>query len=82
MTKHVEVPSLQFVAKAVDIPVVEQRQITVADKQREVVHVLVVQFVEVSQVQVIGNTVESPHVQIVEKVVGSSEIPTAQGYQK
>ena len=80
VTKHVEVPLSQFTGKAMNIPVVAQRQISTETVQKtieipqlqcidEVIDVPAVLVVPVPQVQVSGKTVEISQLQTAEKIV-------------
>ena len=80
VTKHVEVPLSQFTGKAMNIPVVAQRQIFTETVQKtieipqlqcidEVIDVPAVLVVPVPQVQVSGRTVEISQLQTAEKIV-------------
>ena len=80
MTKHVEVPLSQFTGKAMDIPVVAQRQISTETVQKaietqqlqcidDVIDVPVVLVTQVPQVQVVTRTVEISQLQTAEKIV-------------
>ena len=80
MTKHVEVPLSQFTSKAMDIPVVAQRQISTETVQKaietqqlqcidDVIDVPVVLVTQVPQVQVVTRTVEISQLQTAEKIV-------------
>ena len=86
-TKRIEVPPLQFMDKAVDIPVVAQRQVhmnqmvqkTIEISQLQhtdqVVDVPVVVVTQVSQVHVVMKTVETPRVQIVAETTEIPQLP-------
>ena len=80
VTKHVEIPELQFTSKAMDIPVVAQRQISTETVQKaietqqlqcidDVIDVPVVLVTQVPQVQVVTRTVEISQLQTAEKIV-------------
>ena len=80
MTRHVEIPELQFTSKAMDIPVVAQRQISTETVQKaietqqlqcidDVIDVPVVLVTQVPQVQVVTRTVEISQLQTAEKIV-------------
>ena len=87
-TKRIEVPPLQFMDKAVDIPVVAQRQTThmnqmvqktieISQLQHtdQVVDVPVVVVAQVPQVHVVMKTVETPRVQIVAETTKIPQLP-------
>ena len=86
-TKRIEVPPLQFMDKAVDIPVVAQRQthmnqmvqktIEISQLQHtdQVVDVPVVVIAQVPQVHVVMKTVETPRVQIVAETTKIPQLP-------
>ena len=90
-TKRIKIPPLQLMDKAVNTPVVAQRQVSqvhvvaetaetpqlqVADKMVDVPAVFVSL---VAQVQVVGKTVQIPQLPLVEKI--AAEIQTALGTQ-
>ena len=89
-TVDAEVPLSQFTDKAVDIPVVAQRQIsTVQTVQKskeisqlqyceEVIDVPVVLGVQASQSQAVGETAEIPQLQVNDQVVDVSVVVVAQ----
>ena len=76
-TKRIEIPPLQFMDKAIDIPVVAQRQVpqvhvvkkTVEDPQFEIVEKAVENTETVPQMQVVEKTTEIPKFQVADKVV-------------
>ena len=68
-TKRIEIPMLQFMEMAIDIPVGAQKQISM------VTDVRVVSVVQVPRVWVVKNTVEDTQLQVVEKTF---EIPELQ----
>ena len=86
-TKRIEVPPLQFMDEAVDIPVVAQRQahmnqmvqktieISQLKHTDQVVDVPVVVVTQVSQVHVVMKTVETPRVQIVAETTEIPQLP-------
>ena len=91
MTKHIDVPPLQFIDKAVDIHVVAQRQIHMNRKVHETIKVHQLQqtnqvvdvpvglVAQVSNVRVMAKTDEIPQSLFVERTVMIPEIQTAQG---
>ena len=87
-TKRIEVSPLLFTDKAVDVPVVAQRQVsrvwvvkqTVEDPQFEIVQ-KTVENPEAPQVQVSEKTVEISQLQAAEKIVETRETQTIQGIQ-
>ena len=90
-TVEAEVPLSQFIDKAVEIPVVAQRQISMVQTVQksieipqlqycdEVINVPVVSVVQVPRVCVVKKTVEDPQFEIVEKTVEDPETQTIQG---
>ena len=81
MTRHVEVPPLQFTDKVVDIPVVALREISQLQYVDQVVDVPVVVVTQVPQVHVEMKTVETSQLQpvvqvpVVQVVTETTEIP-------
>ena len=85
VTKHVEIPELQFTDKVVDVPVVAQKQIsmTLTVQQNieisqlqvddKMVDVPVMLVVPVPQVRIVKKTVEDSQLQIVEKTIENPE---------
>ena len=88
-TKRIEVSPLLFTDKAVDVPVVGQRQVshvwvvkqTVEDPQFEIVQKTVENSETVPQVHVVEKTVERPQSQIVEQIDEIPETRTDVGTQ-
>ena len=76
-TKRIEIPPLQFMDKAIDIPVVAQRQVpqvhvvkkTVEDPQFEIVEKTVENPETVPQMQVVEKTTGIPQLQVADKMV-------------
>ena len=93
VTKHVEVPLSQFTGKAMNIPVVAQRQIPMDQTVQktmeipqlqcvdEVIDVPVVLVVQAPLVQVMMKTVQIPQLPHIEKTAVISEIRTVPGPQ-
>ena len=92
MTKHVEIPELQFTDKVVDNPVVAQRQISMETVQKsietpqlqitdEMIDVPVVLVVQAPLVQVMAKTVRIPQLPFVEKIAVIPDIRTVPGPQ-
>ena len=91
LTKHIDVPQVQFLDKADDMSVVVQRQISMVQTVQtrkempqlqygdEVIDVPVVSVVQVPRVWVVKKTVEDPQFQIVDKTVENPETRTIQG---
>ena len=75
VTKHVEIPLLQFMNKVVDIPVVAPRQISM------VIGVHVVLVVHAPLVQIMAKTVQIPQLPYIEKIAVIPEIRTVPGPQ-
>ena len=91
MTKHVEVPLVQFLDKVDEIPVVAQRQIPIMVQTIQkttdipqlqcidkVIDVPVVPVAQAPHVQIVEKTVESPQMQIAEKTVEISQLQAAE----
>ena len=93
VTRHVEVPLSQFTGKAMNIPVVAQRQIPMDQTVQktmeipqlqcvdEVIDVPVVLVVQAPLVQVMMKTVQIPQLPHIEKIAVISEIRTVPGPQ-
>ena len=90
VTKHVEVPRVQFPNKVDEMPVGVQRQIPmvqVVQKTMEIPQLQCVDeaidgtVVQVPRVQVVEKTVEGPQLQIVEQIVETPETQTIQSTQ-
>ena len=84
VTKHVEIPELQFTDKVVDVPVVARKQISTETVQKTIeisqlqvddkmVDVPVMLVVLVPQVRIVKKTVEDSQLQIVEKTIENPE---------
>ena len=80
MTKHVEVPLVQFLNKVDEIHVVAQRQILMVQTVQKTMEIPQLQCVnkvvdnpDVPQVHVVKKTVEDPQFEIVQKTVENSE---------
>ena len=81
VTKHVEVPQVQFLTKVDDMPVVVQRQVSTDQTVRKTVEVPPLPFInkvvdnpvvaqrQISMVQTIQKTTEIPQLQCVDQVV-------------
>ena len=80
MTKHIDVPPLQFTEKIVDIPVVAQRQVHVHWKLQKTMEISHLQYID-DQVRVVAKTVEIPQSLFSEKIVAIPEVRTVQGTQ-
>ena len=91
VTKHVEVPLVQFLDKVDEIPVVAQRQIPIMVQTIQkttdipqlqcidkVIDVPVVSVAQAPHVQIVEKTVESPQMQIAEKTVEISQLQAAE----
>ena len=88
VTKHVEVPLVQFLNKVDEIPVVAQRQILMVQTVQKTMEIPQLQCVdkvvvnpEAPQVQVSAKTVEISQLQAAEKIVETRETQTIQGIQ-
>ena len=89
VTKHVEVPLVQFLDKVEEIPVVAQRQIPIVvqtiQKTTDIPQLQCIDeaiddlFVQVPQVQVSEKTVEISQLQTAEKIVDTRETQMIQG---
>ena len=88
VTRHVEIPLLQFTDNVVDISVVAQRQISQLQSADQVVDVPVVVVRQVPQVHVVMKTVETSQLQSVVQAPGvqvvaeTDEIPQLQVVEK
>ena len=69
VTRHAEIPMLQFTDKVVGIPVVAPRQISQLQVDDKAVDVPAVFVVLVPQVHVVEKTAEIPQLQVADKVV-------------
>ena len=91
VTKHVEVPLVQFLDKVDEIPVVAQRQIPIMVQTIQkttdipqlqcidkVIDVPVVSVAQAPHVQIVEKTVESPQMEIAEKTVEISQLQAAE----
>ena len=88
MTKHIDVPLLQFINKVVDAPVVAQRQVHVNQNVQktteipqlqctdDVVDVPVVSVVQAPLVLFVAETAEIPQLPLGEKIVAIEGIET------
>ena len=89
VTKHVEVPLLQFLDKVEEIPVVAERQIPIVVQTIQkttdipqlqcidkVIDVPVVSVAQAPHVQIVEKTAEIPLLQIVKKTVETPEVQT------
>ena len=90
VTKHVEVPQVQFPNKVDEMPVGVQRQITMVQAIQKTMEIPQLQcvdeaidgtVVQVPRVQVVEKTVEGPQLQIVEQIVETPETQTIQSTQ-
>ena len=90
VTKHVEVPQVQFPNKVDEMPVGVQRQIRTVQTVQKTMEIPQLQcideaiddlVVQVSRVQVMERTVGIPQLQIVEKTAEAPQIQTIRGTQ-
>ena len=67
VTKHVEIPELQFTDKVVDVPVVAQKQISMT--------LIVQKNIEISQLQIDDKVVDVPVIQVMPETAEIPQLP-------